>query len=251
MSRGSSAGYDRQITIFSPEGRLYQVEYAFKAVKASALTCVAVRGSDSVVMVCQKKVPDVLLDPSSVTHMFPITATIGAMMTGLYADALSFVKRARYEAANFKYENGYEIPGGVLAQRMADLGQLFTQHAFKRALGVICILCQIDEESGPCLYRIDPAGHFCGYKACAAGQKEQEASNLLEKQFKGQDPGAELAFDQAMQTAVVALQTVVGSDLKHNDIEVAVCRRGADQGRFMILNADQIEEHLQKISQRD
>ncbi|RYR79854.1 hypothetical protein Ahy_A01g004655 isoform B [Arachis hypogaea] len=89
MSRGSGGGYDRHITIFSPEGRLFQVEYAFKAVKAAGITSIGVRGKDSVCVVTQKKVPDKLLDQTSVTHLFPITKYLGLLATGM--TGLSFI----------------------------------------------------------------------------------------------------------------------------------------------------------------
>eukprot|EP00697_Spironema_sp_BW2_P006859 gnl/Spiro4/21030_TR10259_c0_g1_i1.p2 gnl/Spiro4/21030_TR10259_c0_g1~~gnl/Spiro4/21030_TR10259_c0_g1_i1.p2 ORF type:complete len:248 (-),score=85.58 gnl/Spiro4/21030_TR10259_c0_g1_i1:144-887(-) len=247
MSRGgSSAGYDRHITIFSPEGRLYQVEYAFKAVRLSGITSVGVRGVDSVVMVTQKKVPDKLLDPTSVTHLFKVTDTLGCLATGLIADAKSSVQRSRMEAAQFKYENGYDIPVDYMAQRMADVAQVYTQHAFMRALGVVNMYAGIDEEKGPQLMRTDPAGHYLGFKACAAGQKEQEANNFLEKKVKA-NPA--MTYKQAVECAIITLQTVVGSDLKPADIEVGVVTK--ENPKFTLLTEKEIDGFLTAISDRD
>ncbi|XP_058079224.1 proteasome subunit alpha type-6-like [Magnolia sinica] len=246
MSRGTGAGYDRHITIFSPEGRLYQVEYAFKAVKASSITSIGVRGKDSVCVVTQKKVPDKLLDQTSVTHLFPITKYLGLLATGMTADASSLVQQARKEAADFRFKWGYEMPVDVLAKWIADKSQIYTQHAYMRPLGVAAMVLGIDEESGPQLFKCDPAGHYFGHKATSAGLKEQEAINFLEKKMKN-DPA--FSYEETVQTAISALQSVLQEDFKASEIEVGVVR--TEHPVFRLLSMEEIDEHLTAISERD
>ncbi|CAN7118142.1 hypothetical protein HID58_011822 [Brassica napus] len=263
MSRGSGGGYDRHITIFSPEGRLFQVEYAFKAVKAAGITSIGVRGKDSVCVVTQKKVPDKLLDESSVSHLFPVTKYLGLLATGMTADSRSLVTQARNEAAEFRFQYGYEMPADILAKWIADKSQVYTQHAYMRPLGVgkfcthfptylhiytstFAMVLGMDEERGPLLYKCDPAGHFYGHKATSAGMKEQEAINFLEKKMK-ENPA--FTYDETVQTAISALQSVLQEDFKATEIEVGVVR--ADNPIFRCLETEEIEEHLTAISERD
>lgn len=246
MSRGSGGGYDRHITIFSPEGRLFQVEYAFKAVKASGITSIGVRGKDSVCVVTQKKVPDKLLDQTSVTHLFPITKYLGLLATGMTADARTLVQQARNEAAEFRFRYGYEMPVDILSKWIADKSQVYTQHAYMRPLGVVAMVLGIDDEFGPKLYKCDPAGHFFGHKATSAGLKEQEAINFLEKKMKN-DPA--FTYEETVQTAISALQSVLQEDFKATEIEVGVVSK--ENPVFRVLSTEEIEEHLTAISERD
>ena len=245
MSRGS--GFDRHITVFSPDGRLYQVEYAFKAAKSAGLTSIGVRGSDCVVVCIEKRVPDKSIVPSSVTHLFPVSETIAACMTGLLPDARALVSRMRTEAADFKFKNGYFCPVQVLANRTADLAQVYTQQAFMRPYGVISILFGIDDELGPQLYKIDPAGMYQGFKATAAGVKEQEAINYLEKQWK--KSSGNLTRNEAIEMAIECLQNVMSQEYKANDIEVGIVSK--EYLGLKILSDAEVEERLNSVSARD
>jgi 20S proteasome subunit alpha 1 len=239
-----SSNYDHHISIFSPQGRLYQMEYCFKAAN-SGLTVVAVRGKDSCVVVTQKKVPDRLMVADSVTHLFQVSKTIGVCITGSMADGKSFVQRARREAGDWTYNNGYPCPVQVLAARMADLAQVKTQVASFRPLAVIACFIGVDDVKGPIVYKVDCAGHYLPFYATAAGPKEQEAMNFLEKQTDILNNSMD--SDQTVRTAITCLGHVLGSDFRGTEIEVGQVI--GKQGHFTVLTEEQIEIHLNAIAE--
>ncbi|KAG5418084.1 SCL1 [Candida metapsilosis] len=244
-----SAGFDRHITIFSPEGRLYQVEYAFKAINSSNITSIGVTGQDSAVIISQKKIPDKLLDASTISYIFKITPSIGMVATGSIADARAQALRARSEATEFRYKYGYEMPVESLSKRMANLSQLYTQRAYMRPLGVALTFVQVDfedEGKGPQVFKCDPAGYYTSVKAVATGPKQQEATTYLEKKFKKSDV-VKGDWKETVDFAITALSSVLGTDFRKNDIEIGV----ATEGEFRILTPDEIDERLVAIAEQD
>jgi 20S proteasome subunit alpha 1 len=126
------------------------------------------------------------------------------------ADARALVTKIRQEAFEYSSENGHDVPVDALAMRLADVAQLYTQKAFMRPYAVETMFIGIDEEKGPQLYKIDPAGHYYGYKACASGVKEQDALNYLEKYLKTNPNMAQtMSEKETIQLAISALQNVL------------------------------------------
>lgn len=225
------------------------MEYAFKAINSSNITSLGVCGEDLAVLISQKKLPDKLLDPATVSYLFSISPSIGMVATGLIADARAQALRARLEVTEFRYLYGYEMPVQSLAKRIANLSQLYTQRAYMRPLGVSLTFCQIDPDGvipGAQIYRCDPAGYFTSVSAVATGPKQQEATTFLEKKFK-KTSHVKGDWKDVVEFSINALSSVLGTDFRKNDIEIGV----ATANGFRILTVDEIDEQLVAIAEKD
>ena len=124
------------------------------------------------------------------------------------------------------------------------------KYRYMRPYGVSTIIVGIDEELGPQVFKCDPAGYFVGYYATSAGVKEQEANTHLEKKNKS-TPFGEMDYDNAVQAAISALQSVLSEDFKARDVEVAVVSKSKFGETFTVLGNDEVEAHLTAIAERD
>ncbi|GIX64622.1 proteasome subunit alpha type-6, putative [Babesia caballi] len=288
MSRASNSAYDRHITIFSPEGKLFQLgtlcalsrqrsaEYALKAVKNSNLTGLAIKDDNAIAVVSQKKLSaqqgnqDVLLDQSCVTHLYHITDEIMALLIGFPGDCASILSKSREIALEYQYKYGCNIPANVLCEKIADINQVYTQHAYMRLRACTGLIMAIDEERGPVIYKFDASGWFSGYKACGIGAKDHESENALERIMKQRETislkervKSDLEVNTethhlngGLETSVTveALKAMIAIDAFNQlngakGIEVAVCTR--DSPMFRQLSEQEIETYLTHIAESD
>lgn len=165
-------------------------------------------------------------------------------MTGNMTDAKAMITRLRMYAAQFKFKYGYHIPVQVLVGKQAEWSQSATQYVGIRAMCVVITIVGIDEEKGPQVFKIDPAGHSMGYKAISAGAKEQEAINHLEKLQKKNKDG--YPTEKAIQVSISTLQSVVGTDFKADELEVGIAT--LDKPFFKKITTEEIEHFLNMIA---
>jgi 20S proteasome subunit alpha 1 len=148
------------------------------------------------------------------------------------------------------------MPCDALAKRLGNISQVYTQKAFMRPYGVAITLISLDSEQGPQLFKTDPAGYYVGYKGTAAGPKQQEALNHLEKKLKNKDC-AEGDWKEVVELAITTLSTVLSMDFKKGEIEIGIAggpradgKEGTD-ANFRTLTEEEIDERLQAIAEKD
>ncbi|TFK05455.1 dystrophin-related protein 2 [Platysternon megacephalum] len=173
-------GYDLSASTFSPDGRVFQVEYAMKAVENSS-TAIGIRCKDGVVFGVEKLVLSKLYEEGSNKRLFNVDRHVGMAVAGLLADARSLADIAREEASNFRSNYGYNIPLKHLADRVAMYVHAYTLYSAVRPFGCSFMLGSYDEDDGAQLYMIDPSGVSYGYWGCAIGKARQAAKTEIEK----------------------------------------------------------------------
>ncbi|MEK6922805.1 MAG: archaeal proteasome endopeptidase complex subunit alpha [Nanoarchaeota archaeon] len=202
-------GYDRTSTMFSPDGRLLQVEYAKKTVKQGTST-IGVVCKDGVVLVADKRVVEKLIVPNSVEKIFQIDAHIGAAASGIVSDGRILVERAQIVAQQHRVTYDSPIDVQSIVRDICDLKQNFTQWGGARPFGVSLLFGGVDdfgENGSPRLFLTDPTGIFFEYKATAIGEYDSEIKEILENEYK-----ENMSVQDGIRLAVRTLKKVLGKD---------------------------------------
>lgn len=176
-----SMGYDRVVTVFSPDGRLFQVQYAMEAVKRGA-TVVGLVGKEAVVIAADKRITTKLMVPSSIEKIYKIDDHLVIATSGLVADGRKIVDEARVESQRNRILYGDPIQLNDLVRFICDMEQFYTQYGGLRPFGVSLLMGGVN--SKPRLYETDPSGTPTEWKATALGEGRAEIMELLEKEYK-------------------------------------------------------------------
>lgn len=211
----SNMAYDRAITVFSPDGRLFQVEYAREAVKRGTTT-VGMKFSDGAVLIVDKRVSSRLVEPGSIEKIFTIDNHIGCATSGLVADARSLIDRARLDAQINEITYNEKIQIKTLVKRICDFKQTYTQYGGVRPFGTALLIAGVDE-TGPRLFSTDPSGALMEYKASSEGAGRSGAMAFFEEKYRD-----DLNKDDAIDLGIKALHKGTEGKLNPEAIEIGI-----------------------------
>jgi proteasome alpha subunit len=234
-------GYDRAITIFSPDGTIYQVDYAFEAVK-KGWTTLALKTKAGVAIIVEKRRVSPLIDLDGIEKIFVVDEHIGASFAGLAADGRVLIDYARQMAMQHRLIYDEPVSVDYLTKTMCDLLQAYTQHGGVRPFGVAVIMAGIDRKV-PKLYMTEPSGQYLSYSGLVIGSGGQVGTEYLEKAYT-QDLDTEGTIILGLKT----LQSTLKPGEKITPQQVEIGFANVQTGLFRKLLPEEKSYYVSKIS---
>jgi proteasome alpha subunit len=225
----SKSMYDEDSTIFSPDGRLFQVEYARETVKKGDTT-IGLKFKNGVLLVAYKTMFSNLIEIDSMEKITRIDDTIGCAFIGLSADARHLIEIAQEEAQIHKIWYDEPITVKNLVRNVCEYKQLFTTFTGVRPFGVVLLIAGFDP-TGIHLFSTDPSGAYIEYKAICEGKKSDKITTYLDKYYT-----TNINRDEAIELTINAIQKSINKKLKKDNLEIATIEKNLSY--FKIINKD-------------
>ncbi|CAI5497044.1 unnamed protein product, partial [Closterium sp. Naga37s-1] len=209
--------YDRGVSTFSPEGRLFQVEYAIEAIKLGS-TAVGIQTKEGVVLAVEKRITSPLLEPRSVEKIMEVDSHIGAAMSGLTADARTLIHHGRIQTQSHRFSYNEPMLVESCTQALCDLSLKFGEggdDSMSRPFGVALLVAGVDKY-GPCLYHTDPSGTFVRYDAKAIGAGTEGAQANLQDSYN-----KDMSLEEAETLALSTLKQVMEEKVSATNVDIA------------------------------
>jgi 20S proteasome subunit alpha 5 len=241
--------YDRGVNTFSPEGRLFQVEYAIEAIKLGS-TAIGIQTSEGVVLAVEKRISSTLLVPSSIKKLAKLDGHMGCAMSGLVADARTLIDHARVETQNHWFTFNEKMKTESCVQSISDIALRFGEGNMARPFGVALLLGGVDA-NGPVLFHTDPSGTYSQYQAKAIGAGSEGAQQQLQEQYN-----KSLKLHEAQKLAFDVLKQVMEEKISPTNVEMAVITPKAagegnlidGYGTFRILSKEENETLIKTLN---
>jgi len=233
----ASMGYDRALTIFSPDGKLYQVEYAAEAVRRG-WTSLGIKSENGVVLIAERRKVAPLHDVMNLEKVFAVDTHIGATFSGLGHDGRILIDYARLIAVRHRLTFDEPVDVELLARTICDIKQAYTQQAGVRPFGVSLIIGGVDRK-GAELVKTEPSGLYFKYYAVAAGAGEQAVINYLEKYYN-----VKATIEEAIILGLRALRAALEEPLKVERVEIGYV--DISSKIFRKLSIEEIQSFLEK-----
>lgn len=227
-------GYDRAITVFSPDGRLYQVEYAREAVKRGT-TAVGIKCKDGVVLIVDKRVSSRLLEQTSIEKIFKIDNHVAVASSGLVGDARALVDRARVESQINRVSYDEPIDIETLSKKLCDHMQTYTQFGGARPYGTALLIAGVSDGI-PRLFETDPSGIFLEYKATGIGTGRPAVMKVFDEQYN-----EEMGCTEAIQLGLAALHAATEGKFEVDNVEIGIIP--IDTGMFRKMTKSEVSEY--------
>lgn len=238
MFGAGGRAYDRALTVFSPEGRLYQVEYALEAVRRGTLA-VAIKSNTDVCIAAQIKVPSTLMDADAIDKIFQVDNHIGVAISGLHADSRMLINYARVQAQSFRLTYDEPVRLNMLVKTIADMKQMYTQYGGIRPFGCALFFIGIDAK-GTQIFTTSPSGIYRSFKGYAIGSGETTAREYITSNYS-----PDLAFDDLINLTLNALKEAVDEEITKDTLRLGYIK--SEDKQFKICSKDEMEAFLTNL----